>query len=164
MRRCLLLPLVVTAILATAGFIAAQAGDPPMVGTWKVNISKSLEHPGPLPTSQTQTVEAYEGGYRITQDSVSAEGKTSHSDSIVRLDGKEYPAQTLPGTTFEYRRFDAHSYGRLTRVNGEVTETMRAVVSEDGKMRTSVSMGPNFLKVHVWEKLNRTGIVGERIS
>jgi hypothetical protein len=102
MRRVFLIPVFLAVALAiTSSALVAQNTDPAMVGTWKLNFAKSKEAPGPLPTSQTQTVEAYEGGYRITQDSVSAQGKTSHSAGIVMLDGKEYPVETLPGTTFE---------------------------------------------------------------
>jgi hypothetical protein len=41
-------------IVAAAGWLHAQDADDPILGTWKLNLSKSKYIPGPAPRSQTR--------------------------------------------------------------------------------------------------------------
>ena len=82
-----------TAILALALATVAMAADDPFVGTWKANIAKSSKTTNPS-QSDISKIEAIENGIKTTRDVVSADGKTSHSESVYRFDGKDYPYQS----------------------------------------------------------------------
>ena len=144
MQRWSLIPAVflATAVLTTVGLVC-QAADP-IVGTWKENVARSTYDPGPKVKSRIYTLEPYEGVYKMTQDWVTADGQSHHSEDIVRLDGKEYPVQEAqPPTTQAYKRIDDRSYERFTRVNGKLTEWVVVVISRDGKTQTATQTGTN---------------------
>ena len=52
----------------------------PMVGTWKLNLSKSTYSPGPAPKSAINKFEPREDGMKATIDMVDGQGKKIHSD------------------------------------------------------------------------------------
>jgi hypothetical protein len=143
MRKWLLVPVVVVAALATSNLVVAQTTDP-MVGTWKQNIAKSTFNPGPPLKSRTVKFEVAQKGLKVTNDTVDAQGKSTHAESVLTLDGKESPNPNAPqpNTTIVSKRIGG-GYETVTRVNGKVTITVRAVVSPDGKTRTMTATGTN---------------------
>src|SRR2546430_125807 len=68
----------------------------PMVGTWKVNLSKSTYSPGPPPKSTINKFEPWEDGMKATIDIVDAQGEKIHSEAAVKFDGKDYPIKGSP--------------------------------------------------------------------
>ena len=56
----------VITLLAVAGSSAVRAQSNPLVGTWKLNLTKSKYDPGPMPKSLTRTVEADGDGVKYT--------------------------------------------------------------------------------------------------
>ena len=133
---------VVGLSLVLVGSGAAQAADN-LLGTWKLNITKSKYNPGPAPKSSTTrwaTVPA--GGLKITSDGVDAAGKSTHTEIVTMFDGKEAELKGAAApTTRLYSRIDDHTYEFVTRVNGKVTTTSRGTNSADGKTRTLVTTG-----------------------
>jgi hypothetical protein len=136
--------------LAVAGWVTAfavsTAGQPasPWVGTWRVNLSKSTYSPGPAPKSFVMTIIAAEGGITQTVDSVSAAGATGHSEITVRFDGTDYPMKGSTNTdTQAYTQVDDRTLQIIEKKGGKVTVTARAVISADGKTRTTTQTGTN---------------------
>jgi hypothetical protein len=107
------------------------------LGTWKLDLAKSKFNSGPPPKSTTVKFEAWQDGYKVTFDTITAQGQTTHREAIFRFDGKEHP---VPGaahpTTLEYRRINSRAIEVLMRVDGKVTVRTGNVVSPDGKTRT----------------------------
>ena len=101
-------------------------------------------------------------GYRITTETVSAQGVTSKIESVTRLDGTEEPlAETNPvegrTRTRIYKRISDSSYEFVTKANGKVTVTSRVEYAPDGKSRTITESGTRpdgqpVKNVIVWEK------------
>ena len=144
-RWVLALPVVVVATLLTALALVAQTADP-FVGTWKLNLTRSIPDPGRAPKSQTVKVEPAEGGYKITSDSVDAQGRSDHTETVQTFDGAESSVAGAPQpTTQAYRRIDDRTYEQVTRVNGRVAQTVRVVISPDGKTRTVDATGTNLV-------------------
>jgi hypothetical protein len=75
----------------------------PMVGTWKLNLSKSTYSPVPAPKSAINKFEPWEDGMKATIDVVDGQGNKIHSETTVKFDGKDYPLKGSPiahkGTT-----------------------------------------------------------------
>ena len=160
MRRALCSSVFAVAGLLAASSLIAQNVDP-IVGTWMLNLTKSTFTPGPPPKSTTVGIEPFENGYKTIQDMVDAQGKSTQSEDLIRFDGKQYPFRSpvrpdVP-ETIEYRRIDAYTYERLTRVDGTVTSTIHVAISPDGRTRTSsqtgtFSQGPGTRNVMVFDK------------
>ncbi len=64
------------AILALSGSVWAQ--NAPLIGTWKLNLSKSIYDPGPAPQSLIHRYESVgKDTCKNTRDMVDADGKSS---------------------------------------------------------------------------------------
>jgi hypothetical protein len=162
MRRSTLV-LVVTLIASLgAGALVAQSADAlmsNMVGTWALNVAKSSYSPGPGPKSNTVKWERQEGGLKFTSDGVDAKGQPTHTELMMKFDGKDYPLKGAPAsnTTRSFRRIDDRTYEFVEKVAGKVTTTTRMVASPDRKTRTGTATGRNIQgqvvkNVQVWEK------------
>jgi len=117
----------------------------PLIGTWKINLTKSKYSPGPPPTSGTTIFEAVGQGIRITADGIDAQGKpTKLNFGVVHFDGKPYPITGTPD-------YDAATYKQVnnstmesTRTKaGKVVQTTTSAISADGKTRTLTTTGVN---------------------
>ena len=135
-----LLGLAVATALPQAGL--AQSADP-LIGTWKLNLTKSKYSPGPPPRSNTVIFEAVGQGLRATAEGIDAEGKpTKAVFGPWFSDGKSYPITGSPA-------FDAASYKQVnastsesTRTKaGRVVQTTTLVLSADGKSFTFTATG-----------------------
>src|ERR1700733_16169919 len=70
----------------------AQDADDPILGTWKLNLSKSKYIPGPPPRSQTRVYRRTPDGIFVTIETVDAKGrKPPPIEFEEKYDGKEYP-------------------------------------------------------------------------
>lgn len=127
--------------LPLVGMAQAPQG---FIGTWKQNIAKST-FDGPANRSQIARYEAVPGGgLKIVTDLVDAAGKTTHTETVTMLDGKEAVRKgTAQPTTRAYTRIDDRTIQWVERVNGKVTTTTRVTLSADGKTRTNVVTGTN---------------------
>ena len=139
MRHRILLS--VTIVLAFA-VVAAQSN--PRVGTWKLNIAKSKYSPDPHYKSQTAKYEMIaDGAFKITVDTVPAEGEPRHDETIAKADGKDYSVKgDEPGATRAFTRIDDHTWQVVAKQNGNVL-TRREVISADGKTMTVTVTGKN---------------------
>ena len=102
---------------------AANAGDMPFAGKWKVNVAKSDF--GQI----TVTIESLPGG----EWQSSAFGITAK----YKMDGQDYPDGM--GGTVSWKVVDGNTWESVEKANGKVTETDMFKLSADGKTLTQVS-------------------------
>jgi hypothetical protein len=117
-RTFTLLAITVAVSVLVLGSIAQAADN--QVGTWKLNVAKSKYSPGPAPKEGILTIESQADGLKFTIHGTDAEGKTVHMEFSPKYDGKDYPATGMPGA-----------------------DSVRSVVSTDGKTRTATQEGTN---------------------
>jgi len=123
--------------------LSAQASDP-RIGTWKLNAAKSKYSPGPAPQSLTVKVEPSGQGEKVTAEFVNADGTRTTTQYTANFDGKDYP---LTGSRIadavSLKRIDARTTVRTDKKGGKVAQTLRRVVSQDGKTMTVTTKGTN---------------------
>jgi hypothetical protein len=142
LRRALTLWRVLAVVTGSLIGLSAQGVDP-WIGTWKVNVAKSKYDPGPPPNSSTHKFEVSEGGFvKHTIDTVNAQGQTSHTEVSAKFDGKDYPVRgAQPNNTRSFKRIDDRTFEVTNKTDGKVTNTVREVVSRDGKTKTGTQTG-----------------------
>ena len=135
--------LILAVALALAGVLEAQAQES-LFGTWKQNVAKSKESPGPASKSGTAKWEAYQGAVKLTVDNVTGTGETQHYEVIGKFDGKDNPSKGNPyGDTTAFSKIDARTYETVAKNGGKTTVTSRIVVAADGKTRITTQTGKN---------------------
>jgi len=122
-----------------------------MVGTWKLNLTKSKYSPGPAPKSSTIIFEAVGQGFRGTIEGIDAQGNpTKAVFGVFFLDGKSHPVTGFPA-------YDAVSIKQINDSTWECTRTKAGKVvqigtdeiSADGKTRTLTTTGVNENGQHI---------------
>ena len=115
------------AFLALASSVWAQSD--PLIGTWKLNLSKSVYDPGPAPQSLVHQYEsAGKDTYKNTRDLVDANGKSSHRELTLVFDGKEHPSAN-PSPTRDAtmdRRIDAYNLEGMSMKGGKLITVLCA--------------------------------------
>jgi hypothetical protein len=137
MKRAL--QFAVITLLAVASSSAVRAQSNPLVGTWKLNLTKSKYDPGPAPKSLTRTVEAQGDGVKYTFAGVAADGTPIAYGFSVQFDEKDSPVTgSMPNgaDTISARRIDANHYVATQKKGGKVVGTSKVAVSKDGKVTT----------------------------
>ena len=134
-------------MLAAASTSIAQTADP-RIGTWKLDLTASKYNPGPPPKSQSLKFEPSGDGFKFTSDAVSAQGQTTHTETVAKLDGKDYPvtrpASSPPGATSRaYKRINARTIEAQDKVKDVLSFKRTEVVSADGKTLTVTQTGPD---------------------
>jgi hypothetical protein len=113
-----------------------------MLGTWKLDPSKSRYSPGPAPKSQVAKLEEADGGMKVVSDRVEADGKMTHFEYTARFDGKDYPVTGDAGRdAVSVKKIDDYTLEISNKKAGKVTTTIRAVYAKDGKSRTETATG-----------------------
>lgn len=129
--------------LVLAGVLLAQ-GQESLFGTWKLNVAKSMYSPGPAPKSSTVRWEAFQGGVKLSVDSVTATGEAQRWESSGKFDGKDNPFKGSPdGDTAAFSKIDARTYEVVVKNGGKTTIMSHIVVAADGKTRTVTQTGKN---------------------
>jgi hypothetical protein len=129
--------ILVALTLLLAASRVSLAAENPLLGTWKLNESKSKYAPG-SDKNTTITYTAAKGDMiKCTADGVDKDGKPIHWTWTGKLDGKPYPLKGSPD-------FDAPTYHPVNErtnettatKNGKVVMTAVITVAKDGKSRT----------------------------
>jgi hypothetical protein len=134
------------AFLGVSGYVsAADQLNPAWFGTWRLDTAKSTASPGPMAKSQTVRIERRGDGFVVTVDSENANGTKSHTMRQAALDGKQVPVTGGANAAAKeaYTRIDNRSFQRVVIINGQVTNTLKATLSRDGKTFTTVTTGTN---------------------
>ncbi len=114
----------------------------PLVGTWTLNPAKSTYSPGPAPRSEVVTYEAAEDGVKYTVKQTGADGKSAVLEGRLIYDGKDYPATgTSDYDAVSTRRIDANTSETARTKGGKVVQTVRRVLSTDGRTLTLTTKG-----------------------
>ncbi|MFZ0299280.1 MAG: hypothetical protein WAM13_13100 [Candidatus Sulfotelmatobacter sp.] len=137
--------------------LAMCSAQNPMLGTWKLNETKSKI---PAGSSKNLTVkyEAAGDSMKATIDGVDGQGKPTHTEWTGKFDGKDYPVTGDPtADTRSIKQVDAHNYQLTVKKAGKITMTGKAVISADGMSRTinvsgKDSMGMKTEATSVYEK------------
>jgi hypothetical protein len=111
------------------------------MGTWKLTERKSEFSPG-APKNRTVVYEAQGDKVKITVDSVSSDGRTTHYTLAGKFDGTNYPVAGDPSSDFRsYTVVDDHILGFNVTKGRKVINSGRIVVCADGKSRTVTMSG-----------------------
>ena len=114
----------------------------PMVGTWKVNLSKSTYSPGPAPKSAINKFEPWEDGIKAMMDIVDGQGNKIHSEATVKFDGKDHPIKGSPiADAVSVKRANEREADIVWKKGGKVTMTGKSVISADGRTTTLTQTG-----------------------
>jgi hypothetical protein len=122
------------AIMGTAAI--AWAADP-VVGTWKLNVSKSKFSPGPTPKESTRVYEARPEGIKVTVKTVQADGSAFTVLITENYDGKDYPVVGSPDyDTVELKKVN-EQVAEATLMHGHILVAhAKREISADGKTMT----------------------------
>jgi len=132
--------IVLTLALCLVGVPMGFAQDA-FMGVWKLKEAKSEFSPG-APKNTTVVYEAEGAKVKVTVDSVSSEGKTTHYQWTGKFDGREYPVTGDPlSDARSYTKIDDHILGFNIMKGRKVIISGRIVVSGDGKSRTVTMSG-----------------------
>jgi hypothetical protein len=117
------------------------------VGTWKLNVAKSKFSPGTAAKSRIIKIEAAGAGIKQTTDEVAEDGTARHSASTGNYDGKDVPmvGNSANGDMVARTRINATTTKTVWKKNGKITVTSTAVISNNGKTRTSTTKGTDAL-------------------
>jgi hypothetical protein len=135
---------VAIALLAVVGSCSLRAQSNPLVGTWKLDVTKSKYDPGPAPKSLTRTVEVQGNGVKYGFEGVAADGKPIAYGFSVQFDGKDNPISgSIPSgaDTIAATRTDVNHFVATLKKGGKVIGTSKVTVSADGKVTTVDSTG-----------------------
>jgi hypothetical protein len=139
-----LLQFVAITFLAFAGSATLQAQSNPLVGTWKLNVTKSKFDPGPGYKSLTRTIVAQGDGVKYTFEGVAADGKPVAYGFSATFDGKDNPISgSMPSgaDTISAKRIDSNHYVATLKKAGKDIGTSKVTVSKDGKVTTVDATG-----------------------
>jgi len=138
---------------------ALWAASDPLMGTWKLNVAKSRFVPGPPPQSSIVAYEPYgKDGFKVTSDTVNAEGKSLHVVYAAEYDAKGYPITGDPTHDMNYvKRINLYTHQIVNKKNGKITATSLRVISKDGKTMSITTKGTNpggqkVYRVQVYDK------------
>jgi hypothetical protein len=126
-------------VLAAASALATD----PCLGSWRLDLARSVYDPGPPPRSITSVYEdAGSGATRVTVQVVPAEGKRYTMTWIARYDGHQYTVFGSPEwDTVEYRVLDPRTVEFAFRRAGKIMSAGRRVLAADGTTYTSYAEG-----------------------
>ena len=143
----------------------AAADDNPLLGTWTLDVAKSRIEAGPMLRSETRIygIANTGGSLTLVVEGVDADGTAYAYGATGDLNGTEYPVvgrdvgARILGDRISWRRIDPDTVEMTIKKKGEVINTTRHSVSQDGKTLTVTENGidPEGLPVHatrVYEK------------
>jgi hypothetical protein len=130
-------------LVALALNVSAAAADK-QSGTWKMDSAKSQYSPGPAAKSNTVKIDSDADNIKLSSDGIDAAGNPTHVEYTAKYDGKDYPITGVPNAdTVAIERIDTNTVQSTIKNAGQVVMTVRSVVSNDGKTRTSTFKGKN---------------------
>ena len=136
--------LIVGLAVTTSVLVAAD----PMLGTWKMNVSKSTIRRGPPPQSVT-SVYSQEGDWIVIKtNGIDSAGRPISRTNRWKADGAAYPYDSPNDSpygkgTISAKRIDDYNLEAVTKFSGGRAVHTRIVISKDGKTRTQTSRWTN---------------------
>jgi hypothetical protein len=144
MKR-ILANLMFGAVFAVGGAaIAAGTAADPVVGTWKLDVAKSMFGAGRAVKAQTRTYSQSAQGITLKIKTVGADGKETTAQTTYQLDGKDYPvAGAAEYDSLSGKQIDGNTAEFTLMKAGKTVGTTRRTVSMDGKTLTATSKNVN---------------------
>jgi hypothetical protein len=137
---------------------AAAAESNPFVGSWVLDASRSKFDEGPVPKAETRTyaISQVAGALTIVVEGVGPDGAAYAYGASGDLDGKTYPiagrdeGARILGDAISWKRIDPNTVEMAVKKKGDVLDTVRHSVSEDGKTLTVTEngVGPEGMPAH----------------
>jgi hypothetical protein len=125
-------------LVASGVAIAAAPASDPVIGTWKLNATKSTFTAGPPMKSQTRTYSQTGQRISLVMKTTGADGKESTSETTYQLDGKDYPITGSPDfDSLSGQQVDSQTAKFTMKRAGKAVGTTTRTVSKDGKTLTS---------------------------
>jgi hypothetical protein len=136
---------VVSLCLLTAMSCLIFAGTDKNAGTWTLDTQNSKYSPGPAPKNLKLTIEpSGPDGIKLVAEGENADGTPTHVEYTAQFDGKDYPVTGFQGAdTVSIKRIDDKTIESEMKSGGKTVMTIRTVLSDDGKTRTSEWKGTN---------------------
>ena len=137
-RWLAVIPLALLTMVATA-----PAADDPILGTWKLNVTKSRFLPGPGFRSETRTYEQQKDGVKVTIDTVDGTGKRVASVFLTTPDGQQHSVSGAGGPADAVALKPVNDFtaeSSLMHAGREIAKTTR-VLSPDGMSMTITYKG-----------------------
>jgi hypothetical protein len=132
--------LLMASVFATAASLRAETD--PRVGTWKLNVSKSMSSNGQMPASETRTYTAQGNDIMGSTEGVNAKGKPISNHYNATADGKDHPSGGPdPSVMLSIKQTGAGAYSGTITKDGKVISTNVAVISGGGKVFTFETKG-----------------------
>jgi hypothetical protein len=136
-QAALFTALTMTLAVALGGTAHAQS-----VGTWKLNLSKSMYQQAQAPKSATLVYEAAGPGIKVTVDQMPAQGSAIHYAYTANYDGKDVFVIGNPNADTAARtRVNATTTNLVNKKGGNILSTVTLVVSTDGNALTITTTG-----------------------
>jgi hypothetical protein len=136
----MLLNRLLVIVLSASGIWAADAS----VGTWKLNVAKSMFRPGPPPVAETRIYKAQPKGVQTTVKTTWADRMTTTVEYPANYDGKDYPVEgSRDVDAVVLSRMDDFTSAATLKHAGKEIGVARRVVSPDGRTMTISYKGIN---------------------
>jgi hypothetical protein len=138
----------VLAIFLAAGFsvcLPAAEADDPIIGTWKLNRSRSKYIPGPAPRSQTRIYKLTPDGIFVTIETIDANGHRQPPIQFPeRYDGKDYPITgSTIGDALALKRINDYLAEATMKHAGRIVATTRRIITDNGKTLMLIYQEPD---------------------
>lgn len=129
-------------VLVGLGVVGSSAQAPdPLVGSWKLNLTKSKYDPGPAPRSTMLKIDAAGKGFAVAVDSVGADGKPIKWGFTSQPDGKDMPVTGNPAVDTVSSTGTGSAGTTTYKKAGKPVSTVTTAVSPDGKTLTITTKG-----------------------
>jgi hypothetical protein len=113
--------------------LAASTADP-VLGVWKLNLSRSRFNPGPAPRSQTRSYIQTPNGIQVTIRSVDLKGRSATIEFPEKYDGKDYAVQGSDvADALAMVRINDYMAEATMKHGGTVVATARRLITDEGK-------------------------------
>jgi len=122
-------------LLTFASAPLSSAADDPVLGTWRLNLSRSKYVPGPAPKGETRTYRQTDAGIFCTIDRVDAQGKhVPKIEFAEKYDGRYYPVTgSVVGDAVALTRINDYLSEATMKHAGMVVSTTRRIITDNGK-------------------------------
>ena len=112
------------------------------LGTWKLNMEKSMFSPSAPVKSLTTVREASDGGVKVTTTGERADDTPINASYTAKYDGKPYAVTGAPYDSVSIKQVNAHTFTITQKSSStKYNTTVRSVISSDGKTMTNASKG-----------------------
>ena len=143
--------------MCLVGVASSYGAENGLMGTWKLNEAKSKAGPGQSKNS-TVTYEMSGDDVKCTIDGTGPDGAPIHNEWTGKFDGKDYSVTgDATSDMRSYKKVSGHEWTVVAKKGGKVVESVKIVVSPDGKTRTVSARGTDakgmkFSVVGVYDK------------